>query len=148
MRLAVTTPFAIVLDAPVVLHLRAEDATGQFGILPGHADFLTVLAVSVIGWRDAAALEHYVAVRGGVLEVHEDRITVATPEAVVGDDLDRLERDVVASFRRGAGVERRSRLDERRLHLAAMRQLTRYLRPEAGGARAPRTIGAAGQDPP
>ena len=36
-------------------HLRAEDDTGAFGILPGHADFLTVLAVSVVTWRDDAA---------------------------------------------------------------------------------------------
>ena len=44
MRLTVTTPLAIVAEADDVAHLRAEDDTGAFGILPGHADFLTALA--------------------------------------------------------------------------------------------------------
>ena len=54
MRLTVTTPLAIVVEADDVAHLRAEDETGAFGILPGHADFLTALAVSVVTWRDSA----------------------------------------------------------------------------------------------
>jgi len=64
-RLTVTTPLAIVIEVSDVVHLRAEDETGAFGILPGHADFLTALAVSVTSWRDERGLEHYVAVRGG-----------------------------------------------------------------------------------
>ena len=50
MRLTITTPLAIVVEADDVAHLRAEDETGAFGILPGHADFLTALAVSVASW--------------------------------------------------------------------------------------------------
>ena len=34
-----------------VVSVRAEDASGSFGILPGHADFLTSLAPSVVRWR-------------------------------------------------------------------------------------------------
>jgi F-type H+-transporting ATPase subunit epsilon len=51
-RLTVTTPLAIIVEAGDVAHLRAEDETGAFGILSGHADFLTALAVSVVSWRD------------------------------------------------------------------------------------------------
>ena len=47
MRLIVTTPLAVIADASDITHLRAEDETGAFGILPGHADFLTALSVSV-----------------------------------------------------------------------------------------------------
>ena len=46
MKLSVATPLALVVEADDVRHLRAEDDTGAFGILPGHADFLTALAVS------------------------------------------------------------------------------------------------------
>lgn len=52
MRLIVTTPLAIIADASDVAHLRAEDETGAFGILPGHADFLIALSVSVATWRN------------------------------------------------------------------------------------------------
>ena len=51
MRLTIATPLAILLETGDVVHLRAEDETGSFGILAGHADFLTALSVSVVTWR-------------------------------------------------------------------------------------------------
>ena len=129
MRLTVTTPLAIVIEASDVVHLRAEDDTGAFGILPGHADFLTALAVSVASWRDDRGAEHYVAVRGGMLEVRDgDTIAIATPEAVAGDDLHRLESEVLAKFRRQLVEEQSARTDAQRLYLAAIRQIARFLR--------------------
>jgi len=72
-----------------------------FRIVAGHADFLTALAVSVVTWRDRQGAEHYVAVRGGMIEVRGGQtITVATPEAVAGDDLHQLETEVLVRFRR------------------------------------------------
>ncbi len=60
MRLRIITPLAVVVDEDGVLALRAEDASGSFGILPGHADFLTSLAISVVELgehrRDAAII--------------------------------------------------------------------------------------------
>ena len=131
MRLTVTTPLAIVVEASDVAHLRAEDDSGAFGILAGHADFLTALAVSVVSWRDARGAEHHVAVRGGVLEVRGgDMVAVATREAVQGDDLHRLETEVLAAFRRRLTEEQAARTDAERLYLAAIRQICRFLRPE------------------
>ncbi len=108
MKLTVATPLALVVEADDVRHLRAEDETGAFGILPGHADFLTALAVSVASWRDAAGAEHHVALRGGMLAVRGgDTIAIASPEAVAGDDLRRLQgggaRPIPPPPRRGAG---------------------------------------------
>ena len=45
MRLLVTTPSRSSSIATDVRHVRAEDETGAFGILHGHADFVTVLAI-------------------------------------------------------------------------------------------------------
>ena len=112
-----------------VVYLRAEDDTGAFGILPGHTDFLTALAVSVASWRDDRGAEHHVAVRGGMLEVRDgSTIAIATPEAVPGDDLQRLEAEVLARFRRQLFEEQAARADARRLYLAAIRQIARFLR--------------------
>ncbi|HEY3445129.1 MAG TPA: F0F1 ATP synthase subunit epsilon [Myxococcales bacterium] len=134
MRLHVSTPLALVLDAPDVRSLRAEDDTGGFGVLPGHADFLTVLSVSVLTWVDAEGHPHHLAVRGGVLAVRGGReVEVATPEAVVGEDLEELERSVLVRFREQARAEEVSRLGAARLQLAAMRQILRYLRPDQHG---------------
>jgi len=130
-RLSVTTPLAIVIDVSDVAHLRAEDDTGAFGILPGHADFLTALSVSVASWRDDRGFEHHVAVRGGMLEVRDgDAIAIATPEAVPGDDLHRLESEVLDTFRRQLAEEHAARTDAQRLYLAAIRQIARFLRAE------------------
>jgi F-type H+-transporting ATPase subunit epsilon len=143
MKLTVTTPLAIVIKADDVAHLRAEDETGAFGVLPGHADFLTALAVSVASWRDARGVGHHVAVRGGMLEVRGgDTIAIATPEAVPGDDLHVLEKEVLACFRRELVEERAARTDAQRLYLAAIRQIVRFLRAE----RAPTSPGSPGPE--
>ena len=129
MRLNVATPLAIVIEVSDVAHLRAEDDTGAFGILPGHADFLTALAVSVVTWRDESGIEHHVALRGGMLEVRDgDTIAIATPEAVTSEDLHRLEVEVFDTFRRELLEEQAARTDARRLYLAAIRQIARFLR--------------------
>lgn len=130
MRLTVTTPLAIIVNAEDVTHLRAEDETGAFGILTGHADFLTALAVSVVSWRDGQGAEHHIAVHGGMLEVRGGKtIAIATREAVPGDDLHRLESEVLARFRRQLAEEQKARKDAQRLYLAAIRQIYHFLRP-------------------
>lgn len=135
MRLHITTPFATVLDTDEAVHVRAEDATGTFGILRRHADFLTVLGVSVLTWRDGRASEHYVALRGGVLSVRGgSSVTVTTAEAVTGEDLHRLEADVLTRFQHQADEERAAHTEAQQLHLAAIRQIMRLLRPEPGNA--------------
>jgi F-type H+-transporting ATPase subunit epsilon len=143
-RLTVTTPLAVIAEADDVAHLRAEDETGAFGILRGHADFLTALPLSVVSWRDSGSAEHHVAVRGGMLEVrHGAQIIIATREAVVDDDLDRLETEVLASFRRRAEEELTARADAQRLYLAAIRQICRFLKSE----RPPAVPGGRGGPP-
>ncbi|HTT00859.1 MAG TPA: F0F1 ATP synthase subunit epsilon [Steroidobacteraceae bacterium] len=134
MNLTVTTPLAILTRADNVVHVRAEDDTGAFGVLREHADFLTALAISVVSWRDNQGAEHYVAVRGGMLAVSGgDTITIATREAVADDNLHRLETEVLASFRRRSEEETTARTDAQRLYLAAIRQIYQFLRPDRRG---------------
>lgn len=139
MRLLVTTPTSVVADVQDVRYVRAEDETGAFGVQPGHAGFITVLTVSVITWRNRNGDEHHVAVRGGVLTVRDgDLVEVATREAVGEDTLASLGRAVLERFREEAHAEEESRVSVTRLHLAAIRQLRRYL--DAG--RQPVPIGS------
>jgi F-type H+-transporting ATPase subunit epsilon len=134
-RLTVTTPLAIIVETNDIAHFKAEDETGAFGILPGHADFLTALAVSVASWRDSRGVEHHVAVRGGMLEMRGgNAIAIASPEAVSGDDLHQLESEVLARFRRQLAEEQAARTDAQRLYLAAIRQIVRFLRAESAPA--------------
>jgi F-type H+-transporting ATPase subunit epsilon len=143
MKLRITTPTAVIAEFDDVLHLRAEDASGAFGILPRHADFLTVLEPSVVSWRRAGGMTGHCAVRGGVLTVQAGkRIGVATREAVLGDDLARLEAEALATFRAKAAEEQSARADAARLQLAAVRRMFDYLRPERlTSSRQPARVG-------
>ncbi len=135
MRLLITTPTQVVVDETNVRAIRAEDESGSFGILEGHDDLLTALAVSIVGWRRDDGTRCYCAVRLGVLSVtggHE--VAVATREAIVGDDLDRLEQVVLGEFRQRAEVERAERAQALELQMKAIRQIVRFLRPEKTGA--------------
>ncbi|HEY7298187.1 MAG TPA: F0F1 ATP synthase subunit epsilon [Xanthobacteraceae bacterium] len=134
MRLLITTPIAVVIDEQDVFALRAEDESGSFGILDRHADFLTALTVSVVSWRCSDGRQRFCAVRHGVLSVTSgSQVAIATREAVVGDDLGRLENVVVAQFRETADAERAARTECLRLELRAIRQIVRYLRPKRPG---------------
>jgi F-type H+-transporting ATPase subunit epsilon len=134
MRLRIITPLAVIVDETGVLALRAEDATGGFGILPRHADFLTSLAISVVGWRSADGARHYCAVRRGVLSVTGGAdVAIATREAVTGDDLANLAETVLSRFRADLETERTERVEGTRLQLNAIRQIMRHLRADRHG---------------
>ncbi len=130
MRLRITTPLSVVIDEDGILALRAEDATGGFGILPGHAAFLTSLTISVVRWTGADGTRRYCAVRRGVLTITAGQeIAVATREAISGNDLTTLDLIVLNRFRSDINMERTQRVESIRLQLNAIRQIVSYLRP-------------------
>ena len=134
MRLLITTPTAVVIDERDIVALRAEDESGSFGILDGHADFLTALTISVVNWRCADGRQAFCAVRHGVLSVaNGNQVSIATRAAVADDDLARLEKVVLAQFREALEAERTARTESLRLQMKAIRQIVRYLRPERPG---------------
>jgi F-type H+-transporting ATPase subunit epsilon len=129
LRLLVSTPTRLLVDDPEVISVRAEDASGGFGILPGHANFVTALSPCVLRWR-VDGDERYCAVRGGVLTVREGRrVSVACRHGVLGDELETLETEIRAAAVAQAGAENCARVEQARLHAYAVRQLLRYLRP-------------------
>ena len=138
MKLLIATPSAIVADFADITAVRAEDESGEFGILPHHADFVTALSVSVVGWRRAGGQHGYCAVRGGLLTVSggED-VAIATREAILGDDLASLEAVVRGRLTTEMEEERQARSHAEQFRIQAIRQIISYLRPEttdgAGG---------------
>jgi len=125
MRLTIITPLSVVIDEEIE-SLRAEDDSGSFGILPGHAPFLTALAISIVSWRQGAR-ERYCALRGGALTVSNDAVAITTREAVVGDDLSHLDRDVLARFMADADAERVEHVETLQLQLDAIRRMVSRL---------------------
>lgn len=146
MRLRVTTPVAVIEDASDIRHIRAEDETGAFGILPGHADFVTTLPTSVVSWRDAQDQEHFVVVNGGVLMVRDGgTVEIAAREAVRETELKKLDQKVLDELRLARESDEEKRTAVTRLHLATMRQIQKLLdasqRPGWPGAQSLQTGG-------
>jgi F-type H+-transporting ATPase subunit epsilon len=125
MRLSIVTPLNIIVDENI-LSLRAQDASGSFGILPGHAPFLTALAISIVSWR-SDTVERFCAVRGGVLTVTGGTIAIATREAVAGNDLATLDTEVLAQFQTEADAERVEHVETLQLQMNVIRRMVSRL---------------------
>jgi F-type H+-transporting ATPase subunit epsilon len=135
LHLTIATPASVLVDADDVRSLRAEDSSGAFGVLPGHADLLTVLPTTVVRWTRAGEATRYCALSGGVLTISGgSRVAIACRRGTVGDDLATLEADVAAQRAAELDADRRARVEQLRLHARAVRQLMRFLRP---GVRPP-----------
>lgn len=131
--LRIATPASVLVEAGDVVSLRAEDASGSFGIQPGHVDMLTLLDASVVRWRTADAAMHYCAVVGGVLSVSDGRrIALACREAVLGDSLEGasgLQAQVQSWRLRAEDADKQARVEALRLHARAVRQMMSLLYP-------------------
>lgn len=124
LELTIVTPLSIAVHDPAVASLRGEDDSGGFGILPGHADFLTVIDAGVLRWRGRSGPWRFCAVRGGVLSVTGGAaLRVSCREAVLSDDLPSLQAQVAQARRDRANAARQAKVHSARLHGKAIRHL-------------------------
>ena len=82
--------------------------------------------------------QRYCAVRAGLLTVNDGEVAIATREAILGDDIAKLEETVLARLTAEAEAERQARLHAGDLRIQAIRQIVGYLRPKASGDEASR----------
>jgi F-type H+-transporting ATPase subunit epsilon len=130
LHLTIATPESALVTLAGVRSVRAMDESGSFGILPGHADLLTVLPPSVVRWHEDDGTERYCALRGGILTLTGGRnVAIACREGLCGDRLEDLETQVAAMRERQSEAERKARVAQTQLHARAVRQLMRYLTP-------------------
>ncbi len=135
LHLTIATPASVLVDASDVRSLRAEDESGAFGVLPGHADLLTVLPPSVVRWTCEGEGTRYCALSGGMLAVSGgNRVAIACRRGVVGEDAAALQAQIAAARAAEIDAGRRAKVEQMRLHARALRQLMRFLRP---GGRPP-----------
>ncbi|WP_313089665.1 F0F1 ATP synthase subunit epsilon [Pseudomonas sp.] len=132
LRLQISTPREVLVELDDVVAFRGEDASGSFGLLGGHEDLLTVLQPTVLRWRRVSGEQGYCAVQGGVLSLSGQQLRIACRDGHVGARLEELEAGVQQAQQAQVDSERQARVEHLRLHTQAVRQLVRYLRPEAG----------------
>ena len=89
--LEIATPTRLVVAEPVD-EVVAPGIEGYFGVLPGHAPFLTTLGVGEVTYR-AGRDERHLAVSGGFAEVRNDKVIVLADAAERPDEIDRARAD-------------------------------------------------------
>jgi F-type H+-transporting ATPase subunit epsilon len=85
--LEVATPMRLVV-AEVVDEVVAPGIEGYFGVLPGHAPFLTTLGIGQLIYRQGRE-ERHLAIAGGFAEVRNDKVIILADTAEAPEDIDR-----------------------------------------------------------
>jgi F-type H+-transporting ATPase subunit epsilon len=85
--LEVATPTRLVVSEQVD-EVVAPGIEGYFGVLPGHAPFLTTLGVGELTYR-VGRDEHHMAISGGFCEVRNDKVIVLADSAELPAEIDR-----------------------------------------------------------
>lgn len=96
MKLEILTPYCKVLDMEVD-EVTATGKLGEFGVLPGHAPFLTSLKIGELAYKNNNVTEH-MSLNWGYFEVCEDKIIVLVETAELASDID-IERAKAAQDR-------------------------------------------------
>jgi len=79
MKLKIVTPEKTVVETTVE-SVTAPGAKGEFEVLPGHTELLTLLGEGKVSYR-AESRSYSVNVKGGFAEVNKDRIAILADEA-------------------------------------------------------------------
>jgi len=75
-----------------ITYLRLKDASGYFGIMKNHADFLTIIEPSLGFYRSINENEFFIALDGGILAIKSGRVTINTREIFESEDPEKLSR--------------------------------------------------------
>lgn len=86
LKLELVTPYKKVLSEEVD-EITANGALGEFGVLPGHAPFLTSLKIGELSYKKGGVVQH-LAVNWGYFEVEDDKVTVLVETAERADEID------------------------------------------------------------
>lgn len=89
LKLELVTPYRRVLSEEVD-EITASGSIGEFGVLPGHAPFLSSLQIGEFSYKKNGVI-HHLAVNWGYFEVENDKVTVLVETAERADEID-LER--------------------------------------------------------
>ena len=86
MKLEIVTPYCKVVDTEVD-EVTATGKVGEFGVLPGHAPFLTSLRIGELVFKNNGASEH-MALNWGYFEIKDDKIIVLVETAETAEEID------------------------------------------------------------
>lgn len=131
--LELVTPYRKVMSEEVDM-ITASGTMGEFGVLPGHASFLTSLKIGELSYVQGADTFH-LALNWGYFEVDKDKVTVLVETAERADEID-MERAQAALGRAEEALKRLTREDKDFIvYEAALQRALIRMQVAAKGAR-------------
>ncbi|MFQ5681729.1 MAG: F0F1 ATP synthase subunit epsilon [Candidatus Binatia bacterium] len=85
-KLRLVTPRRLLLDEDVE-EVTAPGALGEFGVLPNHISFLSLLEIGELTYKQGSD-RYYLALSGGYAEVLDNRMTVLANAAEYAREID------------------------------------------------------------
>jgi F-type H+-transporting ATPase subunit epsilon len=86
LRLEIVTPYGLIFNGDVD-ELTATGSEGEFGVLPGHAPFITTLKTGIFTCKSGNETMLFF-VSGGYAEVAYDKVTILAETAETADEID------------------------------------------------------------
>jgi F-type H+-transporting ATPase subunit epsilon len=122
LRLEIVTPYGLVFSDDVD-EFTAVGSEGEFGVLSGHAPFLTTLRTGMLTYKKDAEVGYFF-VSGGYAEVGPDRTTILADSSERAEDID-IERARAAMKRAEERLKQMERIDFARATAAIERAAIR-----------------------
>ena len=118
--LEIVTPYGLAVSSKVE-EAYIPGSQGDFGVLPGHAPFLTSLRIGELHYRQQNEV-HYVSINRGFAEVTPEKTTILTDTAELAEEID-VERAQAARTRAEEKLRTLSR--EEQAYIQTMEALER-----------------------
>lgn len=122
LKLEIVTPYGLIFDDDVD-EVTAVGSEGEFGVLPGHAPFLTALKIGMLIYKKGNEVG-YVFVNRGFAEVTGEKVAVLADSAEKAEDID-VERAKAAMKRAEERLRQAEMIDFTRAEAALERATIR-----------------------
>lgn len=120
--LEILVPDGVVIRTGI-RRLQAADASGRFGIWPGHEAFLTLLVPCVLFFTEESGRERYAAADGGVCLVEKNQVSIVTREAVLADRLEDVADAAAAMLEARRRLEKTAKTEFAQLQISLLTEL-------------------------
>ena len=121
MNLRIMTPYSVVLNTPVS-QVTVDALDGFFTLKPKHIDFINALKAGIITYKKEGK-EAFIACNRGVIVKKGDEVSISTPLAILGENLEELKKKIAIDFQAMEEERKEVRLSMARLEVGLTKGL-------------------------
>ena len=132
LHLEIVTPYSQIMGEDVD-EIATSGSEGDFGVLPGHVNFITTLKIGMLTYRKGNETK-YIFINSGYAEVGPEKVTILADSAEVSEDID-VERAKAAMKRAEERLRQQEKVDVARATAALERSTIRVQLAEKKVAR-------------